>query len=75
MEYRTKDFGEASALYCESLELVRLDKGEGFYWFIFNNFGKCTELSSKYWMGELLVNAKKYKDSMRDLKERLFSRG
>ncbi|HZQ29636.1 MAG TPA: DUF5659 domain-containing protein [Patescibacteria group bacterium] len=72
-EYSTKDIGEAAALLCASAKLLRLDGESNFYWFVFANRQQCQEISSKYWSSDLLVNAKSYQDSLRSLKDRLFS--
>lgn len=71
--YLTKDLGESSALLCKSAVLVSLQKESNFYWFVFRDKELCQKISREYWFGELLVNARKYYEEMRGLKDKLFS--
>jgi hypothetical protein len=71
-EYLTKDLGEAAALVAEGVKLHRLEKDSSFCWFVFEK-NNSEETSNKYWSGNLLVDAKKYNDSLRTLKDRLFA--
>lgn len=71
-DYFTKDLGEAAALVAEGVRLLHLEKDSSFCWFVFER--KNSEIvSNKYWSGNLLVDAKKYNDSLRTLKDRLFA--
>lgn len=72
-EYQTKDLGEASALLSKSATLIRLQKQDNFYWFIFLDKTLCEKISHEYWFGELFVNARDFYEQMRMLKDRLFS--
>lgn len=72
-EYRVKDLGEAAALLCKSVKLLRLEQERGFSWFIFQSKDFCQKISNNYWFGELLINAKSYQDALRTLKDRLFA--
>jgi hypothetical protein len=72
-EYYCKDLGQASALLCKSAKLIRLQKENNFYWFVFADKPLCEQLSQDFWFGELLVNAKTYCDSFRNLKDRLYA--
>lgn len=73
-EYKTKDLGEAAALLTQGVKLLRLDKASRFYWFVFE--GKNSQdVSNAYWSEQLSVIAKKYNDSLRTLKDRLFAQG
>lgn len=71
-EYFTKDLGEAAALVAKEVKLSRLEKDSSFYWFVFDR-KSCEEITAKYWSGELQLDAKKYNDSLRSLKDRLFA--
>ncbi len=71
-EYRTKDIGESAALYCSGIKLLRLDSGNGFYWFVFDG-NNAETIANSYWSGELTLKAKVYNDSLRTLKERVFA--
>jgi len=72
-EYITKDLGEASSLLCNSAILLKLQKEKNFYWFVFQDKELCEKTAREYWFGNLLVNARKYYEEMRMLKDRLFS--
>ena len=71
-EYKTKDIGEAAALYASGIKLLRLDREIDFYWFIFEN-NNTAAVADRYWSGELKVSAKEYDNSLKTLKNRLFS--
>ena len=71
-EYFTKDLGEAAALLAKGVKLLGLDKGSGFFWFVFESTNSL-KISNSYWSGELLVSAKDFYDKTRSLKDRLFS--
>jgi len=72
-EFKTKDIGEAAALYASGVKLLRLDRELNFFWFIFEKRNSI-EISDLYWSGTLKVRAKEYNDSLKTLKDRLFSR-
>lgn len=74
-EYLVKDIGEAAALICcKSVKLLRLQREESFYWFVFENRQLCEQISNEYWSGDLKVGAKEHSDALRTLKDRLFAR-
>ena len=71
-EYRTKDLGEASAIFSQGIKTLHLEKDRtGFYWFVFPN-KESFKIADLYWSQELQVDAKTYYDAMRNLKVRLF---
>lgn len=72
--YFTKDLSEAAAILCSGAKLLRLEQEQNFYWFVLANKSLCEQLSNSYWTGELQVSAKSYADSLKSLKERVFSR-
>ena len=73
-EYVTKDLSEAASLVCKGAKLLRLQQESDFFWFVFQNKSSCEELSNAYWNGELQVSAKSYSNTLKELKDRLFSR-
>lgn len=73
-KYKTKDLGEAGALLCKAVVLLELRENGGVVWFIFSSPSMCKEISNKYFFGELLVNAREYNESLRILKNRIFSK-
>lgn len=72
--YKTKDFYEASALIATNKKLVALEKDNGFYWFVFDDWDASLKTSDLFWKNELKVMAKDYADAIRTLKDRLFAR-
>ena len=72
-EFYTKDLNEAGALLASSIRLLRLESGGGFYYFVFED-NQTQEICNKFWSGELMIDAKKYSDALRSLKDRLFAR-
>lgn len=72
--FYTKDLSEAAAMLCKKVILLRLEQEQNFYWFVFQDKEFCEQLSNAYWTGELQVSAKVYADSLKSLKERVFSR-
>lgn len=71
-EFYTKDLNEASALLASDQKLLRLEKESHFYWFVFQDI-HTKEISNKFWSGDLLIDAKKFSDAIRTLKDRLFA--
>lgn len=72
-EFQTRDINEAAACLAVGLKLIRLEEGNGFYWFIIGS-NKGQEVCNQFWAGELTVDAKKFSDALRGLKDRLFAR-
>ncbi len=71
-EYKTKDIGEAAALYSSGIKLLRLEKSSNFYFFVFDS-NQAETTANSYWAEELTLIAKRYSDALRTLKERLFA--
>ena len=72
-EYRVKDLHEAAYLYISGKKLLRLDKENKFYWFIFEDQAGCKVLIDAYWRREGAICAKDFADAARSLKSRLFN--
>jgi len=72
-EYFTKDLGEAAGLICSSAKLLRLQKESRFFWFVFADKSLCEQLANEYWAGSLTLDAKRYSEALRSLKDRLFA--
>ncbi len=72
-EYFTKDLGEATGLICSSTKLLRLQKESKFFWFVFADKSLCEQLANEYWAGSLKLDAKRYSEALRSLKDRLFA--
>lgn len=71
--YETKDLYEASFLYASGCLLLRLEKTEKDYYFVFLDSVFCSNLSNEYWNYSSQIPAKKLTDAIKSLKERLFS--
>ncbi|MFH1900839.1 MAG: DUF5659 domain-containing protein [Candidatus Omnitrophota bacterium] len=71
--YLTRDLNEASFLYASSQKLIQLQNDNGRFWFVFENEPACQQLIDIYWRKETKVDAKELLDSLRSLKDRIFS--
>ncbi len=72
-EYRVKDLHESAYLYVSGKKLLRLDKENNFYWFIFEDQAGCRALIDSYWRRESSVCAKDFADAIRSLRDRILS--
>ena len=72
-DYKTKDLGEAAALIVKKQRFIRIDREGRICWFIFENLQECERLSSDFFFGELLVNARELQEAIKRLKHRIFS--
>jgi hypothetical protein len=73
-EYLTRDIGEAASLIVKKQKLIRIDRDNRICWFVFENIEECKKLSSDFFFGELLINARDYYEALGRLKNRIFSR-
>lgn len=73
-EYLTRDIGEAATLIVKKKKLIRIDRDNRICWFVFENIEECKKLSSDFFFGELLINARDYYEALGRLKNRIFSR-
>jgi len=72
-EFHTRDLSESAAILSCDIKLLRLEEGQGFYYFVFED--KDTQaICDRFWSGDLVLSAKKFNDSLRTLKDRLFAR-
>jgi len=81
-EYATKDLYFAAFLQVKGQVIKKLEqygrgpKGQNPTYFIFKNREKCEELEDIFWSGagdKIMVNAKDYFTTVRNLKSRIFS--
>jgi len=72
-DYKTKDLGEAAALIVKKQRFIRIDRDGRICWFVFENRQECERLSSDFFFGELLVNARELQEAIKRLKHRIFS--
>ena len=75
--FRTKDLAEAAALDASGLSPINLEPGPDgrSVLFVFAEPAQAQELSRRFWSGQLHISARTYSDSLRRLKDRLFSNG
>lgn len=83
-EFSTKDLHFAAFLKVKGAEIVKLEKRTSEFrdrtpvYFVFSNKELCESLENLFWGGEgvmedLMVNAKEYVDTVRDLRARTSS--
>jgi len=72
-DYKTKDLGEAAALIVKKQRFIRIDRDGRICWFVFENLQECEMLSSDFFFGELLINARELQEAIKRLKHRIFS--
>ncbi len=72
--YKTKDLYCASALVEKGQKLFGVNKEGSVCWFLFEEKEKCEQFAVKYFFGELLVNARSYQETLRRLKNLIFSK-
>jgi len=72
-EYPTRDLYEAAFLFASNKNLIRQDRDNSCYWFVFKEDGYCEYLVDLYWSKKAKIDAKTYADSIRSLKDRIFT--
>lgn len=72
-EYKTRDYAESSVLILKNQKLLRIEREGKTCWFIFEDEKACKEISDQYFFGELLLNAREFKEAMDRLKSRIFA--
>lgn len=73
--YRTKDLSEAGVLITLGKKLLEINRQGKICWFIFEDERGCKKISTNFWFGVCMVNAKYYYQAMTTLKNRIFSGG
>ena len=72
-EYITKDLSLAAALKAHQQELIRTEKVNNVFWFIFADKKTCERLAHEYFYGDLQVNSRRYQQEIRQLKNIIFT--
>lgn len=72
-QYRTKELSEAAALLTKGQQIVDIERQGRICWFIFNNKELCEDLANKFFFSDLSVNARDYFESVKRLKNRIFT--
>jgi hypothetical protein len=72
--FTTYDLGCSAALVCAGFELVKLDKeNPRKSLFVFRRTDSIDDAANCYWSGALSVSARAYNDTLKMLKNRLYS--
>ena len=72
--FKIKDLYLAAFLYAEGKELISTEREGSVYWFLFADKESCEELANLYWGNKIAIKAKAFVDSIRTLKDLIFSR-
>jgi len=73
-EYKTYDLGCASALASVGFEVLELDKSIiKKVQFIFRKNNELDEAVNLYWSGKLKVDARRYFEELKNIKNRIYS--
>src|SRR3989304_10191827 len=70
----TKDLGLSGALHSKGVKLVRVDRQGKLCFFVFENRSFCESLQQPFYAKTLDVDALEYTNSLRVLKDLVFSR-
>jgi hypothetical protein len=72
-EMVTRDLMEAAFLDASGMDFLRVEpNGNRDFYFVFENGAECEELSSLYWSGKAMVNAREFTRAVRDFKDIIF---
>lgn len=66
--YKTKDLPEVAALIIKKQRLIKMERNSHICWFVFENSTAREKISTDYYFGVLLVNAREYYETMKMLK-------
>jgi len=72
--WKTKDLYEASYIYSQNIPLIGLEGTTKQFFFVFDECHKCVILSQDYWAQKAEGNIKAYANSIRTLKDLVFSK-
>lgn len=70
--YRTKELYFASILYALDVKMVEFTREGRVCWFDFADKEKCEDVYKKFISKDLMVNAKRYEEAIRTLKDLIF---
>lgn len=69
--FQTRDLAEAATLLTFGKTLIKLERVEGRYHFVFADPADCAQHSADFWAGKLRVNPRELALRMRELKDRI----
>ncbi len=71
--FLTKDLYLAGMLYGKNIPFVGINRSNGLCFFVFENHELCEKLQQQFFSGTVDVNARKFVDGLRVLKDLIFS--
>ncbi|OGG24113.1 hypothetical protein A3A79_02870 [Candidatus Gottesmanbacteria bacterium RIFCSPLOWO2_01_FULL_43_11b] len=71
--YKTQDIFEASWIYSQNARLIGLEPNGKYSYFVFDDSTLCEHLSTEYWAQQAVGNIKEFVNSLKTLKDLLFS--
>lgn len=72
--YKTKDIFEAAWLHSQGISFLNLEPDNRYFWFVFENFEQATFISQEYWSQNARGNIKEFVNSLKTLKDLVFSK-
>ncbi len=72
--YRSKDIFEASWIYSQNIPFLGLEPDGKYFWFVFENKNIVEPLASQYWSQKATGNIKYFVNSLKTLKDFVFSK-
>lgn len=72
--YKTKDIFEAAWIFSQQIRLIKLEPGDKYSWFVFDQPSQCQMLSSSYWSQSATGNIRAFVNSYKTLKDLVFSK-
>lgn len=72
--YKTKDIFEASWIYSRDIPLLWLEPDGKYFWFVFENKDLVEPIASQYWSQKATGNIKQFVNSLKTLKDLVFSK-
>lgn len=73
-QYKTKDIFEAAWIYSQNTPLLWLEPDGRYFWFVFENKDIVEPLASQYWSQKAIGNIKQFVNSLKTLKDFVFSK-
>lgn len=73
--YQSKDLMFSAAVLAEGIPLINAvtNSEDGYLTFVFDDFERCSDLERKWWSGSLTVNATRYAEAIKRLKNLVYS--
>jgi len=72
--YKSKDIFESAWIYSQNIKLLNLEPDGKYSWFVFQDETLCKNLASDYWSQKATGNIKQFVNSLKTLKDLVFSR-